>query len=129
MIHSSRLGKCNFDPLDWANFAGPAANFAASQTIICLAHRPLGSAFHPRRKSVRSPYARERRSPHTRTRERISLGTRDRVEPRARAIIERHHRIDPRRSTPHEDTLLVKKLACHLPTSRDSSFVCCLTQA
>jgi len=48
--------------LNWTNFAGAATNFAVSQTIICLAHRPLGSAFHPRRKSVRSPYARRQRS-------------------------------------------------------------------
>jgi hypothetical protein len=58
--------------------------FAASQTIICLAHRPLGSAFHPRRKSVRSPYAREQRS-LVRARTRGFSWNRDCDDPRAHA--------------------------------------------
>lgn len=48
--------------LDEFRRRGLSTDFAASQTIVCLAHCSLGSAFHPRRKSVRSPYAHERRS-------------------------------------------------------------------
>lgn len=70
-------------------------DFAASQTIVCLAHCPLGSAFHPRHKSVRSPYAHEWRS-RVRARARRFLWDHDRAEPRARAITERRRRMDPR---------------------------------
>lgn len=121
MYSFESIGKKQFCLLDWANFAGAAANFAASQTIICLAHRPLGSAFHPRRKSVRSPYARERRSracARAHTREDFSGNARSR-----RATCSRDHRtppsIDPSRSTLRELTLPAEKLASRLPTSRD----------